>query len=111
VIAGTYDKAWRADNTNTDVPRLSVNDANGNHSKPSTFFVENGSYMRLKLLQIGYTLPKNISRKIYAENLRVYFSGENLWTITSFPGLDPEMRSGEGYATMRQLSFGLNVTF
>ena len=77
----------------------------------NTFHLYSCDYLKLRNLTIGYTLPKQISRKFYAENLRVYFSGENLLTITSCPGLDPEMRSGEGYATMRQLSFGLNVTF
>ena len=94
VIAGTYDKAWRPDNTNTDVPRLSVNDANGNHNKPSTFFVEDGSYMRLKLLQIGYTLPK----KVFNDKLtmRLSLSAQNLFTISGYSGMDPETASMGG---------------
>ena len=92
-------------------PRMSLENPSMSDALDNTFHLYSCDYLKLRNLTIGYTLPKNISRKIYAENLRVYFSGENLWTITSFPGLDPEMRSGEGYATMRQLSFGLNVTF
>ena len=92
-------------------PRMSLENPSVSDALDNTFHLYSCDYLKLRNLTIGYTLPKNISRKIYAENLRVYFSGENLLTITSFPGLDPEMRSGEGYATMRQLSFGLNVTF
>jgi TonB-linked SusC/RagA family outer membrane protein len=92
-------------------PRMSLENPSMSDALDNTFHLYSCDYLKLRNLTIGYTLPKSISRKIYAENLRVYFSGENLWTITNFPGLDPEMRSGEGYATMRQLSFGLNVTF
>ena len=119
VIAGTYDKAWRADNTNTDVPRLSVNDANGNHNKPSTFFVEDGSYMRLKLLQIGYTLPKNVlGPKVTA---RVSLSAQNLFTITGYSGMDPETAAmgsvteagidWTGYPNPRTFLLGVNLNF
>ena len=119
VIAGTYDKAWRPDNTNTDVPRLSVNDSNGNHNKPSTFFVENGSYMRLKLLQIGYTLPKHIlGPKMSA---RISLSAQNLFTITGYSGMDPETAATgsvtqagidwTGYPNPRTFLLGVNLNF
>ena len=119
VIAGTYNKAWRADNTNTDVPRLSVNDANGNHNKPSTFFVEDGSYMRLKLLQIGYTLPKNVlGPKMTA---RISLSAQNLFTITGYSGMDPETAAmgsvteagidWTGYPNPRTFLLGVNLNF
>lgn len=119
VIAGTWDKAWRADNTDTDVPRLSVNDANGNHNKPSTFFVESGSYMRLKLLQIGYTLPKNVlGPKVSA---RISLSAQNLFTITGYSGMDPETAATggvteagidwTGYPNPRTFLVGINLNF
>jgi len=119
VIAGTYDKAWRPDNTETDVPRLSVNDANGNHNKPSTFFVENGSYMRLKLLQIGYTLPKGVlGPKMTA---RISLSAQNLFTITGYSGMDPETAAmggvteagidWTGYPNPRTFLVGVNLNF
>ncbi|MBR0181483.1 MAG: TonB-dependent receptor [Prevotella sp.] len=119
VIAGTYDKAWRPDNTNTDIPRLSVNDANGNHNKPSTFFVESGSYMRLKLLQIGYTLPKNVlGPKMSA---RISLSAQNLFTISGYSGMDPETAATgavtqagidwTGYPNPRTFLVGVNLNF
>lgn len=92
-------------------PRMSLENPSMSDALENTFHLYSCDYLKLRNLTIGYTLPKSLSRRIYAENLRFYFSGENLLTITSFPGLDPEMRSGEGYATMRQLSFGVNVTF
>lgn len=92
-------------------PRMSLENPSMSDALDNTFHLYNCDFIKLRNLTIGYTLPKNISKRIYAENLRIYFSGENLWTITDFPGLDPETRSGEGYATMRQISFGLNVTF
>ena len=119
VIAGTYDKAWRPDNTNTDVPRLSVNDSNGNHNKPSTFFVEDGSYMRLKLIQIGYTLPKSVlGPKMSA---RISLSAQNLFTITGYSGMDPETAATgsvtqagidwTGYPNPRTFLLGVNLNF
>ena len=126
VVFGLSIPQWIADDhyfydpNNPDDPRTNITSANPRMSleNPSmsdaldnTFHLYSCDYLKLRNLTVGYTLPKSLSKKIYAENLRLYFSGENLWTITSFPGLDPEMRSGEGYATMRQLSFGVNVTF
>lgn len=92
-------------------PRMSLENPSMSDALDNTLHLYSCDYLKLRNLTIGYTLPKSISNKFYVENLRVYFSGENLWTITSFPGLDPEMRSGEGYATMRQFSFGVNLTF
>ena len=120
VYAGTYDKTWRADNTGAEFPRLSVNDSNMNYKRVSDFFVEDGSYFRCKLLQIGYTLPKQwFNNKL---NLRLSFSAQNLFTITNYSGADPEAASmGKsvteagidytGYPNPRTFLFGLNMSF
>ena len=120
MYAGTYDKTWRADNTGAEYPRLSVNDANMNYKRVSDFFVEDGSYFRCKLLQIGYTLPKKwFNNKL---NLRLSFSAQNLFTITSYSGADPETASMgksvteagidySGYPNPRTFLFGLNMSF
>ncbi|SES70875.1 TonB-dependent receptor [Prevotella sp. kh1p2] len=92
-------------------PRLVVKNPSQSDGLSSTLRLYDCDFLKLRNLTIGYTLPLSITKAIYAQNIRVYFSGENLLTITSFPGLDPEMRSGEGYTTMRQFSFGVNVTF
>ena len=70
-----------------------------------------GDYLKLKNLTLGYTLPESLTSKISISKIRVYATGENLFAITEFPGLDPEMRATAGYSTMRQYAVGLNVTF
>lgn len=121
VYAGTFDKAWHGEGTSNDIPRLSVNDANNNYKRVSSFFVEDGSYFRCKLLQIGYTLPKSFSRYV---GVRVSLSAQNLFTITNYSGMDPERAAlsgkdgiietgidGVGYPNPRTFLVGLNLTF
>ena len=88
VYRGTLDKAWSHEGQDTDIPRLSYNDLNQNYTRVSSFFVEDGSYFRCKLLTVGYTLPKSIMKQY---NLRVYASAQNLFTITGYSGMDPEI--------------------
>ena len=80
-------------------------------STASAWHLHNGNYLKLKNLTIGYTFPKTWVKKAYMQNVRIYASGENLFTITKFKGMDPEMMCGVGYAPMRQYAFGINVTF
>jgi len=119
VFAGTYNKCWHGEGTSNKYPRLSVNDSNMNFIRPSTFFVENGSYLRCKLLQIGYTIPK---KWIKAVAIRLSVSAENLFTITKYSGMDPESASignsvteagidYKGYPNPRTFLFGLNINF
>ena len=87
----------------------------------STGNLFSGNYFRIKQLQLGYTIPANITKKAYISNLRVYVSLDDFFTITSYPGLDPETAStnnfsGAGldwgsYPTMKKLILGVNVTF
>lgn len=77
----------------------------------SSLYLFKGDYLKLKNLTIGYTIPANISRRAMIEKVRVYVSGENLLTITDFPGQDPEMGASPGYTSMRQFAIGVNVTF
>lgn len=83
-----------------------------------TRYLQNASYLRLKNLQVGYTLPKSISRKFYCDNLRVYFSAENLCTWTKMSKvIDPEslevssMKSGSSYPIAKTFSFGVTLDF
>lgn len=87
-LTSTLD-AWTPDNKNTSIPRAVLQDPNGN-TKESDRFLEKGDFIRLRQVQIGYTLPKNILRSIKSENLRIYASGENLLTWTKYTGIDPE---------------------
>ena len=82
-------KAWTPQNTNTNIPRAVLQDLNGN-ARESDRFLEKGDYIRMRQLQIGYALPTSLLKKIYIERLRIYASAENLFTITSYKGIDPE---------------------
>jgi hypothetical protein len=87
----------------------------GKNFQRSTYFLQDASYVRLKNVTIGYTVPQNITRKFYVENLRVFASGENLLTLTKFSKLsDPELVSadfGKTYPLSQTFSLGLSVTF
>jgi hypothetical protein len=74
----------------------------------------NASYLRLKNIQFGYTIPKSLTQKIFIDRLRIYYSGQNLLTFTDFQkGLDPEAPTGVRayYPQVITHTFGLNVTF
>ncbi len=97
-------------NLNGTYPRL-FKGADGKNREASDFYLYKGDYLKLKNVQLGYTIPQNITRKIYVEQLRFFVSGENLLTITDFPGMDPELGTTIGYPLMRQVSFGAQITF
>ena len=117
--------SWRPDNQNTDIPRFSKTDGADNKWAYSDRWLENGSYMRLKTLDIGYTLPKNLTKKVKLENVRIYTSMENLFTLTKYSGYTPDL--GEStvagvdynvfsrgidqgrYPLPRTISFGIQV--
>jgi TonB-linked SusC/RagA family outer membrane protein len=100
-----------ANNTTADYPRLKLDENDSQNSQQSTRWLYNGSFLRLKNLTLGYKLPANMAKKIFTEQVRIYFSAENLLTITSFPGLDPEMGGNTNYPVIRQIAFGTNITF
>lgn len=121
VYAGTYNSSWHGEGTSYDLPRLSYNDHNMNWTRISSFFVEDGSYLRCKQLQIGYTLPKKWTKDI---SLRLSFSAQNPFTITGYSGMDPEAASNSGkpgiiesgvdwagYPNPRTFLFGVNMNF
>ena len=109
--------AWSPSNTGSKIPRLSKNDPNGNFSTPSDYYIEDGSYLRLKNLTIGYDLT-NVLRKAphFAgrnSTLRVYVSGENLFTITKYSGMDPEVGGYDAikYPVSRVFAFGIKLNY
>jgi TonB-linked SusC/RagA family outer membrane protein len=92
--------AWTPQNTNTTVPRATTRDLALNQ-RPSDYLVEDGSYLRLKAVQLGYTLPSALVKKLYLSNLRFYISGQNLLTFTDYNGYDPEIgRPLDGSGTL-----------
>lgn len=107
--------AWTPTNTNTNIPRLSASDANGNFGNVSDFYVENGSYMRIKNVTLGYTLPKMFVNRIGVRSARIYANAQNLATFTKYSGLDPEVGIGQNgvdlglYPQSRIILVGINV--
>ena len=110
---------WRGEGTSNTVPRAIKFDPSQN-GRVSSRWVEDGSYLRLKNLTIGYNLPHKLLRKLSIQNLKIYVTGVNLLTFTNYKGVDPEIVengsnvkfAGIDYATYpmaRTISFGLKV--
>jgi hypothetical protein len=105
----------------TQHPRLNFNDPNGNFRRPSSYFVEDGSYLRLRTIQLGYSLPKSLLDNIGLTSARVFVNGQNILTITGYEGLDPEVGGGGNinrgfdglnqYPQTRLLSAGVQIGF
>lgn len=100
-----------ANNINGYYPRLKNTSDVQNAAVASNFYLYNASYVKLKNVQLGYTLPKSLTQKWSLSKVRIYMAAENLFTITKYPGLDPEIGPSVGYPTMRQYSVGLNAAF
>lgn len=103
--------AWSPTNPESNIPAISTMD-NNNEKRVSSYFVEDGSFAKLRTVQLGYNFPKRICEKIHTERLRLYLSAQNLLTIKSgnFTGVDPE-NANYGYPIPLNVTFGINVSF
>ena len=105
---------WTGEGTSNSVPRAVYSDPNKN-ARHSSRFVEDGSYLRIKNVTLGYTLPQAISKKAYLQTVRMYMSCQNLYTMTKYSGFDPEVGANgidlSTYPLTRTISFGVNVKF
>ncbi|MCQ2178982.1 MAG: SusC/RagA family TonB-linked outer membrane protein [Bacteroidales bacterium] len=108
---------YNGNTTNATLPRLARNDSNGNYTKPSTFFLEDGSYVRLKSLTLSYNLT-DLARKWAHLNDRgstvtAYVTGENLFTLTKYSGMDPECGGFDSvkYPVARTISLGVKIAY
>jgi hypothetical protein len=118
---------WRPDNINAKYPRLAVGGSasnTNNYRKGSDLYIFDGAYARLKNVQLGYTLPSNVARKIGMQKCRAYLTGQNLLTVTKNSFIDPEStefdnklnagngaNSGRVYPTSVYYGFGLDLIF
>jgi TonB-linked SusC/RagA family outer membrane protein len=115
---------WTGPGTSNSFPRLTDNDVNGNFTSPSAFYLQSGAYFKVKTVQLGYTLPKDMITRIGLQRIRVYLSVNNLVTLTKYTGFDPEIggtftNQNHGsygvdngiYPQARTFLAGLNVTF
>jgi hypothetical protein len=106
--------AWSPENRNGKVPIISTSDDNGNFNA-SDFYIEDGSYLRLRNITLGYSLPKSITNKLKAGAIRMYATANNLFTVTKYSGFDPEIGMDNygldvgRYPQSRSFLFGLSV--
>ncbi len=113
-----YD-SWTPENRNAKAPIAEIDGSFSSTNVPNSYYVENGSYLRAKNAQLGYTLPASLTSKYGVERLRVYVQSANLFTITNYSGIDPEIGGNttgfgidEGnYPNLRQYLLGVNVSF
>ena len=102
--------AWDQDkNFNSDIPAASLQDLN-NEGRGSTYFIEDGSFLKLKNLQIGYSLPEKALKACRMKSARIYLQAQNVFTITNYTGVDPECL-GYNYPIPRTFTLGLNFGF
>lgn len=108
---------WTGEGTSNDFPRLTDTDPNRNFSRMSDLYLEKGDYLRLKVLQLGYTIPNSIFNNLGISRLRVYVTAENLLTLTNYSGYDPEIGGGifgidrGQYPQARSFIGGLQLSF
>ena len=114
----TYANRWTPENPESNIPRATDS---GSNKVFSTRIIEDGSFLRLKTVSLGYTLPKQLTKKWKIDNARVFVAGQNLWTCTGYSGYDPEVSIREGaltpgldfsaYPRAYSISFGINLGF
>lgn len=103
--------SWTPENRNAKMPRIAYNKGS-NNLEWSDFWLQDGSYVRLKNLQLGYTIPKNVLKPLGIENIRVYYSGENLLTFHKMViDADPELGGLYGFPINQTHAIGVNITF
>lgn len=112
--------AWTPSNTDTGIPIATLDNSAGGNALPSTFYIEDGSFVRLRSLQVGYTVPPDKLSRWSVEELRVYFSAQNVYTWTDYTGYDPQVSANalfdrgidfRGYPNTRTYSLGFDLSF
>lgn len=111
-------KAWTPENPGSDIPALSLTDLN-NERTLSSYYIENGSYLKMKYIKLSYNFPEKISNAIGAQKIDLFGQVENVFTATKYKGLDPEILPGEygalydggAYPRPRTFTFGVNLQF
>jgi len=109
---------WTGEGSTNEYPRLTRDDPNRNYFRMSKYYLQKGDFMRVKLIQLGYTIPKDITEKFGANKVRLYITGENVFTFTKYTGYDPEIAGGNEYGIdrayypqARTFLLGANIQF
>ena len=113
-----WEHRWTGEGTSNSMPRMTITDPNASWSSVSDLYLKNGNYMRLKNIQLGYSLPQQWLKKVLINQLRVYVAAENLLTFTKYDGFDPEIANGTSmgvdrgiYPQARTYTVGVNLSF
>lgn len=120
VFRDSYLNAWRGEGTSNTQPLITLDNSNNNY-RASDYYIEDGSYLRMKLIQVGFTLPKDLVQKLHIESCRIWVGGTNLLTFTKYSGYDPEVGlhsplltgfdTTDTYPKTRKISIGINIDF
>ncbi|MCB0553798.1 MAG: TonB-dependent receptor [Phaeodactylibacter sp.] len=111
---------WTGEGTSNDIPRSTATDPNGNFSKISDFYIEDGSFLRVKDVQLGYSLPQSALSVLNIQRARIYIAAQNLLTFTNYNGFDPEIGARSAldigidrgiYPQARSYRMGVNIVF
>ncbi len=119
-MQSTYLNRWSGEGSTNEHPRFTWNDVNGNYTRISDIYLEDGDFVRMKTLQIGYNFAKPLLSKVSLQKLRIYVSADNLFTLTKYSGFDPEIGARSSldigidrgiYPQARTYRIGLGATF
>ena len=111
--------SWSPTNTGASTP-IAENISNfSNNNTSNSYYIENGSYLRAKNIQLGYNMPSDLLKKYGIDKCRIYIQGANLFTITKYTGLDPELAGDDtnfsidygNYPNVKQYLVGINLSF
>ncbi|OFY65041.1 MAG: hypothetical protein A2V64_13560 [Bacteroidetes bacterium RBG_13_43_22] len=102
---------WTPENTATDLPRSWNRDNEYWRANGNTFWNFSTDYLRLKSMEIGYTLPESVNNKLNIKKFRIYISGQNLLTLSKIKIIDPEVQGGTSYVPQRVINTGITLTF
>jgi hypothetical protein len=124
VSLDAVNNSWTPTNLNAKVPKLSEKAGFSNTTTFNSYYLENGSYLRLKALTLGYTIPPDKMKMLHIDRLRIYVQALNLFTITKYTGLDPELQAsdlnnntnfgidfGNYPSNQKQYVIGVNLSF
>ncbi|WP_336514404.1 TonB-dependent receptor [Pollutibacter soli] len=121
-LKSTLYESWLPDGSrpNAKIPMQELTSTFSSNANPTSYYMEDGSYLRLRNLSLGYTLPQNLTSKVRIDRVRFYVQAVNLFTITKYTGLDPEIISTDDraafidastYPAVKQIIFGANINF